>query len=365
MILAAFALLLGSPDIIKSPNPQVARLAEQAEKARQEKRLDDAVRSYARAVELQPSWIDGWWALGTLYYEKDQYQECRDAFVRLTRLQPDSGPGFSMLGLCEFSIGKHTEALIHLQRARELGFGIDAVRQVAEGRLIELLTKAEFYEQALGIIAALAERQTPDARLINLAGLAGLQRPMLLSEVPAAEREVVTLAGTAFCSVAARNIAQAAQAFDKLLSKYPSAPGVHYLYGAFLLQNDPDKAITELETELRASPNHVATMTALAYEYLRRSDTEKGLPYAKRAVVLKPDAVAPHAILGRLLVLSGDIEGGVVELEAAKKIAPEDPQPRIALASVYAKLGRAEDAARERREFLRLTEKYKKASGSN
>jgi Flp pilus assembly protein TadD len=58
--------------------------------------------------------------------------------------------------------------------------------------------------------------------------------------------------------------------------------------------------------------------------------------------------------LGRILVETGELAKGVEELEKAEKLAPESLQPRIALATAYAKLGRAKDAARERQEFLRL-----------
>jgi Flp pilus assembly protein TadD len=44
----------------------------------------------------------------------------------------------------------------------------------------------------------------------------------------------------------------------------------------------------------------------------------------------------------------------VRELELAVKLAPESPEPRINLASAYAKLGRMADAGRERKEFWRL-----------
>ena len=72
-----------------------------------------------------------------------------------------------------------------------------------------------------------------------------------------------------------------------------------------------------------------------------------------------PDSYVAHSVLGRLLVETGELQPGIQELERAENLAPESPQPRIALASAYAKAGRKEDAARERREFLRLKTLYK------
>src|SRR5260370_1009295 len=107
-------------------------------------------------------------------------------------------------------------------------------------------------------------------------------------------------------------------------------------------------------------PRHLGALSAIAMEYLRRGDSAKGLPYARKCEEFYPDALACHVILGRMLVESGDLQGGARELESAKQLDPSDPQARIALASVYAKLGREDDAARERREFLRLKEKSKR-----
>jgi Tfp pilus assembly protein PilF len=41
-------------------------------------------------------------------------------------------------------------------------------------------------------------------------------------------------------------------------------------------------------------------------------------------------------------------------LEKAVAMAPANPQSRLALAAAYAKVGRKDDAAKQRREFLRL-----------
>lgn len=57
---------------------------------------------------------------------------------------------------------------------------------------------------------------------------------------------------------------------------------------------------------------------------------------------------------------SGEVENGIKELELAKKQAPGSPQTRIALASACAKVGRSEEAARERAEFLKLKQFAKK-----
>ena len=86
------------------------------------------------------------------------------------------------------------------------------------------------------------------------------------------------------------------------------------------------------------------------------------LPFAHQAVEIDRESFVAHNALGRALVDSGDLESGIRELELSKRQAPGSPQTRIALASAYAKVGRNEDAAHERAEFLKLKQLAKKPS---
>jgi len=71
-------------------------------------------------------------------------------------------------------------------------------------------------------------------------------------------------------------------------------------------------------------------------------------------VKIDTNSFPAHAVLGRILC-EGDIDQarGVNELEQARTLAPGSPQVHMALASAYAKVGRKEDAAKERQEFLK------------
>jgi predicted Zn-dependent protease len=363
MIAFALLLLLRVPDSVRPPANAAAfsKIAAEADEARQSNRSVEAIGLYRRALALKSSWKEGWWSVGTIEYQLDRYAECRDSFQHLTGLEGNGGPAWAMLGLCDYGVKDYKQALAHLEHGQELGLSNAAIKQVAQYHLAELYIRIEDYERALGTIAELAHWAKEDPRLITIGGIAALRRPVLPEALPAEDRELAYFAGKAFWDAGARRAADAQKSFDILLSKYPSKSGVHFLYGTFLLQNNPDGAIAEFQKELEISPEHVAARTALAFEYLRRGDAVKALPYAKEAVQLFPNSLAPHVLFGRSLAESGDLEAGRRELEIAVKIAPADPQPRIALASVYAKLGRTEDAARERREFLRLNELNKRA----
>src|SRR5258707_1096568 len=313
-----------------------------------------------RALKTNPSWQEGWWELGTLYYQQDWYPECRDAFKQLSKLAPKSGPAWTMLGLCEFGAKQFDAALLHLRQGQDLRIGNDAIDTVAKFHLAQLYTHIGNFETALGILADLAQHKDANASYIMASGIAALWKPIFPEELPAEDRELVYLAGKAFWDAGARKAVDAQKDFETLAGKYPESPGVHYLYGCFELAKNPDNALFECEHALAISPRHLGALRPIAMEYLRRGDSAKGRPYARKCEELYPDALACHVILGRMLAESGDLQAGARELDNAKLLDPADPQARIALASVYAKLGREDDAARERREFLRLKEKSKR-----
>ncbi|HKD07297.1 MAG TPA: tetratricopeptide repeat protein [Bryobacteraceae bacterium] len=334
-------------------NSAASALQSQAEEART-KGDPAAIKLYQRALTATPDWKEGWWALGSLEYGKDHFPECREAFRKLTELAPRAGGAFGMLGLCEVGAKDYVNALEHLRAGKEFGFGSDALEKTGRYHLARLYTKSGDFESALRVIAELGENTQESAAFVRLAGIAALWKPLFPEEVPAADQELVYLAGKAFWHAFARNAATAETELSELAERYPREKGVHYLFGSFELRNNPDKAVTEFETELKIDPTHSGALSALAAEYLRRKDPEKGIPYARELGKVMPASPVPHTLLGRLLAESGENKEAVAELEKARDMSPDDPQPRITLASVYAKLGRSADAARERAAFTKL-----------
>jgi Tfp pilus assembly protein PilF len=273
------------------------------------------------------------------------------------RLEPKNGPGFVMLGLCEYQAREYDKALEHLQRGHALGIGDNkSLETVSRYHLALLLTRFENYEAALEQLFYFSTAGNDSPKMIEAAGVAALRMPFLPAEVPPDRREIVLLAGRAVYFAGGRRIEQAQKAYEELLSRYPKAPQVHYLYGSFLLHEAPDKGVPELKHELEISPDHVPARVQLAFEYLKQGDATTALPYAQEAVKLAPGSFVAQTALGRILTSQGKFAEALQALEAAVKLAPDSPEARYALAVGYAKAGREKDAAREREIFTKLNE---------
>ena len=357
--LLLFAATQKSPEA--TAGDRFTQISKQAGEARQQERLDDAARLYREAVRLRPSWKEGWWYLGTMFYDQDRYEESRAALRRFTVLDPKVAAAWAFLGLCEFETKKYDEALAHLQRASALG--LDEKSQlsvVTQYHIALLLTRSERFEGALELLLKFAQAGNENPEFVEAAGLAGLRKPLLPTELPPAERELVLQVGRAVTDTGARRPVEAQKEFEELVASHPKTPNVHYLFGSFLLISNPDAGLDELKKELENSPRHLPALVQIAFEYLRRGDAAAALPYAQRAVEIDPQSFVAHNAMGRVLVDAGDLEQGIKELELSRQEAPGSPQTRIALASAYAKAGRKEDAARERAEFLKLKQLTKK-----
>src|SRR5581483_817126 len=194
----------------------------------------------------------------------------------------------------------------------------------------------------------------PTPSLIEAVGLAALRMPLLPQEYPPQDRELVLTAGRASFEAIARRPQTAEAAFHDLMIRYADRPNVHYLYGTYLLSSNPDEAVNQFKAELEIEPQNVPCLVNLSLEYLRRGDAAAGVPYAQKAVQYAPGSFPGHNALGRLLVETNDLKGGIEQLEIATRLDPESPQNHIALATAYAKAGRTEDAKRERQLFLDL-----------
>jgi tetratricopeptide (TPR) repeat protein len=323
--------------------------------ARTQNRIEDAIGLYRQAVKLRPSWAEGWWFLGELLYDQNEYPEARDSLRRLIDLDQTTGPGFALLGLCEFETKEYDKALNHIYQARRLGLGDDPqIRRVVFFHEMLLLTRLQQYESAIQLLVNVVKDGGAGPTVIVAAGLAGLRRPIFPEDVSESDKDLIERTGRAVCAMAERDRAAAQTYFAELLAAYPKTPNVHYLYGSFLSATDKEGGLQEYHRELELNPKHTEALATIALEYESRGDLDTAISYARRAVEADAQFFGAHAILGKLLANAGDVEQGIKELEIARQQASDSPQVHFSLATAYAMAGRKAEAARERAEFARL-----------
>jgi tetratricopeptide (TPR) repeat protein len=330
-------------------------VAERATAARQANQLPEAIALYREAVNLNPKWEEGWWFLGSLLYDTDQYSAARDSLARVVDLDPKAYPAWGLLGLCEFEIGDYEASLSHIQRALEAASNPQGQMEgVLRYHEAVLLTRAGEFDAALQKYGWFARQGIQNPEMISAVGLAALRSPLLPKEIAAGERELYNSAGKAAFFSLSGDYQSARKAMEELVASFPKAHHVHYLYGSFLMATDPKAAMDEFRRELELTPSSGAANAMLAWMLLQHGDASGAFPYAEAAAKYEPASSMARYMLGRCLAEEGKLEAGIAQLERAQKADPLNLDTHISLATAYSRAGRPQDARRERLRSLEL-----------
>ena len=332
-------------------------LSTKAQQAYEANQVQQAAQLYTQAVAIRPEWTQGWWALGMIEYERDHYPQCRDALTRMVALDTSAAPGWALLGLCEFRTKQYDSAFDHLKKAHMLvppQQGRAPLLDMADYHLAMLLTRQGAFEVAEEVLlrAALSVRSNPD--MMFAAGVTSLRMPILPSEVPANQHDVVSMAGKAYWDLATQPPAEAEADFKALVYKYPNFPNVHYFYGTFLAAHRPEECVPEFLEELRVSPDSVPARVQLALRYVVERKLDLALKFAREAVKLSPDSVGAQLALAETLRAQGNDQQALAAYLEAKRLDPVSPKIRLYLVNTYRALGRVDDMRREQAEWDRL-----------
>jgi tetratricopeptide (TPR) repeat protein len=319
-------------------------------------------------VALRPVWAEGWWFLGTLYYDHDKYAEAAQAFKQTAQIQQKAGAPWAMLGLCEFQLARYDEAKTHIEQARKVGLGDNAelvsVMRYHDG-LLSIL-KGDF-EKAQETLGSLSYEGLKSEELIISLGLAILRIGMTPKEITInyPDRALIRRAGLAEHFAAEKNMSDAQREYDMVVRDYGKVANVQYAYGRFLLMNRDDEAAqAAFLRELQNWPKHALARCQLANIKLRNKDIEGGLPLAEEAVKIAPRLPLARYVLGRLLLEAGQNDRAITELEIASQMVPTEPKIYFALARAYTKAKRKPDADKARAIFTRLSQVEGAGQGS-
>ncbi len=357
-VLAISFSLAASADTVPDRFETIAR---QADTARTQERVPEAIRLYREGTHLRPSWDDGWWYLGSLLYDQDRFSEAGVAFQHLLVNTSHRGPAYAFLGLCDYGTGKYDDALAQFRAWARAGWaGTRELRDVADYHFALLLTRDGKFVESLFLIAPLTQRLGDNPEIVEAMGLASLRIPYLPENYPPELRERIWLAGKAalYAAQSPKDFERADEYAARLESRYGTQPEIHYFCGTLKgFEGKKAEAEREYREELKISPNHAPSLDALAGFDLERSDLAEAGAFARRAVAADSNDAEAHHLLGRVLLETGDLRASASELETAKKLAPDSPLVRSHLAMVYTKLGRPREAKIEAAAFLALKSK--------
>jgi tetratricopeptide (TPR) repeat protein len=331
-------------------------LAKKAVAARDAGNTDAAIRDYQGALQLRPTWEEGWWDLSLIFFSNARYPDAIGPLKHVVDLKSGFGTAWAMLGLSEYETRDYKNALIHLAKAQGLGIqGSPEAIRIAQYHLAVLLNQNGEFERAVDLLAA-GHPEGPLVAQWNMAlGMGLLRVPLLPEQVSASQQPLLVAAGEAASLLANSKYDDAFVVLQKLLKEYPNTPFIHYAYGSALASlSQYDEAEAQLRDEIRISSGSALPYIRIAFIALKTQRPDDALAAAQRAVQLAPQSAEAHCILGRALLSAGDTPQAIKELETANGMMPNSPEIHFHLARAYSKAKQPEKAEQEREIFARL-----------
>ena len=289
-----------------------------------EGKFDDAIAAYRSALTSAPQNRPLLLNLGLAYYKKGDFKSAREQFASLQKLQPSDVRTAILLGDSELRLGDNKAALALLEPLETANTQNLDFEYVLGSALIKAGRQRDGVERMEKVAAG-----TNSADAYLLAGVTLSQ----LNEYERARHDldlalnldpklpgIYTLVGTARDKTG--DAKQAEPAFRKAIELNPEDFDANLYLGAILYKNrQMDEAKTFLEHALKLNP----TSSLARYEYAMYKST------------------------------AGDYPSAVQDLE---KLAHDDPtwlEPHVELASLYYRLHRPADGAKERQIVDRIT----------
>ena len=331
-------------------------LAKKAVAARDAGNVVEAIRDYQGALQLRPTWEEGWMDLSLVYFSAARYKDAIEPLKRVVDLKPEFGTAWALLGLSEYETKDYKNALIHLEKAQGLGIqGSPEAIRIAQYHLGALLNQNREFERAVELLSVGHPEGDLVAQWNQALGMGLLRVPRLPEQVDPSQRALLQAAGQVASLLANSKYDDAFVILQKLLKEYPSTPFLHYAYGSALASlSQYDEAEAQLREEMRISPDSALPYIRLAFVDLKTQRPGAALVAAQRAVQLAPQSPEAHYILGRALLGSGETSQAIQELETANTMMPNSPEIHFHLARAYSKARQPEKAEQEREVFARL-----------
>jgi tetratricopeptide (TPR) repeat protein len=318
----------------------------------------EAAALYRQALALSSRWPEGWLYMGAALYQIDRYAEASDAFRKGIELAPQSGPAHAFLGLCEAELDNLEQALANMRKGQQLGLGDNLQFEVAvRVKAARVLIRLSSFDEAFSELLPLTLKNVDSPAVVETMGLSALGvQANSISELTPERRAVVQLAGKASWAGVTRRPTEAVAAYAQLLERYPDEPGVRYARALYLMETDMAGALAELQQELRNTPKHWPSMILVSSLLIRQGTPEEAIPVIKQAMKAVPAKYRwlCHSELGRAYMTADNLEAAIPQFEIAAKMMPMNSQVRFFLSQAYRRVGRLEDAQREKVEFEKL-----------
>lgn len=295
--------------------------------AAQRNELEEAVRNFERAAEIQPDFPEIDFNLGLAAFRTQRLAEAIASLTRAVKTQPGNSAAWQLLARAEFEYGDCDAAIPDLKTAL-------AAQPDDPGLLLSLGT-------CLGRAGQASEAEAVFKRLLQ-------------SNANSSDLHMFLAQG----AYAMNRIDDARSEFNRALALDPHTPDAHFFMGMIALQQaDFPAAERELRAELQSFPDNQKVRYHLAYVLLEEQKQNEAVSLLEDVTRTAPGYAQAHYSLGKTLVEEGHLSRGISELQEAVRDDPGKAYSHYQLGRAYMRAGKTADARRE----LEMASKLKDA----
>ncbi len=356
-----FLLLVMFPAAISAQEANPEELLRQAMDEQQRGDFSNAIRDYRKVLELRPNEVQAKVNLGAALAHVGQFDEAITIYRSALTTLKDKSPVLLNLALAYYKKGD-------FEHAREQ-FAILHDAHPDDVRVVILLGDSDLRtgrsEDALRLLEPLESKYAQNMDFEYVLGSAliaakgrrreGVERMEKVAKAGSAA-DAYMVAGATLLQL--NEYEQARKDLEEALKLNPRLPGLYTLVGtARDKTGDVKEAEVAFREALRNNPDDFEANLYLGAILYKRRDIDEAKGYLDRALRLKPtDSMARYE--GAMLKsTSGDYETAARELEQLAKDDPDWLEPHVELATLYYRLHRPDDGAKERQIVDRLTAK--------
>ena len=356
MRLMLFLALFVAVSLCQERDPD--RLLSDAIQAQQRGDYQSAITDYRQLLELRPDNVEAKVNLGAALAHVGQFDEAITVYRSALPSLKDKNPVLLNLGLAYYKKGD-------LANAREQ-FATLHQSAPSNVKAAILLADTEIKlgdaESATSMLEPLENANSANADFDYVLGLALIKSGHRRDGIPRMEKSAeLAKSGDAYMLAGAtlmdlNEFERARHDLEAALKLAPNLPSLHTLVGtARDKTGDQKEAEPAFRQAIKENADDFEANLYLGALLYKRRQLEEAKIYLDHAVKLKPADVMARYESAMLKSTSGEYETAARELEGVIKDNPDWLEPHVELASLYYKLHRPEDGAKERAVVDRLT----------
>ncbi len=339
-----------------------------------------AIAAYQRALRLNPDHISSLINLAIVYLKNGDAEDAQKTIEQVLGRDPKNAEAIDLQGMIFMQHGQHDAALEQFTSAEHLAeqeqLSAQFINQVRLHKAILFLSLRK-PDEALAILRPSLEANPSSIELqINLGkalALKGSVQEAIAAYQQVLEREPSSRAAllelsTLYVSTQQYDLARktleplvqknardhnvlyvsaridagegklndAKEKLQRVAQEAPKFVEARYaLAELYQALQDEDGAVKEYESVLNILPDHLSTLTQLAYIKLQRGVYEDAILYAKRALRVAPDSMAAIGILSSVYAQTKQFDKAIEMLDAVKTRYPDSPAAYMSQAVIH------------------------------